>query len=501
MTGPRSVIDIGSNSVRLVIYEGPARAPLTRFNEKVMVGLGRGLALNGAMGEGPRRRATDAMVRFARLSDAAGCDRPLIVATAAVRDASDGPAFVDRLSELGLAPLVLSGDEEGRMSALGVRAGDPDATGVVADLGGGSLELAELDAHGVGQSVSLPLGVLRIGALATGRPRALAKVLTDGLKAAGWRDWRPGALHLVGGSFRALAALDNHWLGRQPPALHGLILAPDRAAALRRRLARASDEALASLPDVANARRAQMPAAASLLAALVERLDPTRLVVSVTGLREGLLFDRLDEAAKAEDPLIAAVRYEAEDRADRAVAGQDGSDLRAGRLGGGGLGGAVDRWIEPVFDDPPDMARLRLAAAHLAGTGWRANPSFRAERAAEMAFHGAWIGVGPRGRALMAAALGACFGGGSGLESQLTAWCDPAALTRARDWGLALRLARRFSGGVPAALDEGRLVRARGRLELRLTGRLPAGEVVERRLRQLGAALSCDGIVVAAGAQ
>ena len=157
---PQAVIDIGSNSVRLVIFEGPARAPLTRFNEKVMVGLGRELALTGAMGAEPRRRAEAAMVRFARLSAAAGVEHPLIVATAAVRDASDGPAFVARLGELGLAPTVLSGEEEGRMSALGVRAGDAAATGLVADLGGGSLELAELGASGVVQSVSLPLGVL-----------------------------------------------------------------------------------------------------------------------------------------------------------------------------------------------------------------------------------------------------------------------------------------------------------------------------------------------------
>ena len=148
-----------------------------------------------------------------------------------------------------------------------------------------------------------------------------------------------------------------------------------------------------------------------------------------------------------------------------------------------------------MFDDTPAMARLRLAAALLAGTGWRANPSFRAERAAETAFHGAWIGVGPKGRAIMAAAVGACFGGGSGLEGQLAAWCDAAALGRAREWGLAMRLAQRFSGGALEVLGEGALVRNGDRLELRLTGAVPAGEVVERRLRQLAGVLGCEGVV------
>ena len=469
----RAVIDIGSNSVRLVLYGGPPRAPLTRFNEKVMVGLGRELAETGAMGADARGRAEAAIVRFAQLIDAAGVERPLIVATAAVRDASDGPAFVERLESLGLAPRVLSGAEEGRMSALGVRAGFPDARGLVADLGGGSLELARLTTDGVPLSVSLPLGVLRVGEAARGRPRKLAKLLGDGLAEAGWKDVG-GPLYLVGGSFRALAALDAHWRSRQPPALHGLTLAPARAAALRRRLSRASDDALQSLPGVSGARRTQMPAAAAILAALVERLEPTRLVVSATGLREGVLYDQLSEAERARDPLIESARAEA------------GAEAA--------LGEAVDRWIAPIFDDPLAVTRLRLAAALLAGTGWRANPSFRAERAAETAFHGNWTGVDARGRAVMAAALDACFGGGSGLVDQLEAWSDAASLARAREWGLAMRLAQRFSGGVVEVLGEGALSRAGNRLELRLTGAVPAGEVVERRLRQLAGALGVEGV-------
>ena len=474
---PRAVIDIGSNSVRLVIFDGPARAPLTRFNEKVMVGLGRGLADTSEMGVGPRRRAEEALLRFGQIVRAAGIDAPLIVATAAVRDASDGAAFVARLTELDLAPTVLTGEAEGRLSALGVLAGDARASGLVADLGGGSLELAELGCGSVGRAVSLPLGVLRIRDLARGRSRALTKALADGLKAVAWQGARGETLHLVGGSFRALGSLDSQWRGRQPPALHGLVLAPERAAMLRRRLARPSEETLAALPGVASARRSQMPAAAALLTALVDQLQPSRLVISSTGLREGLLYDQLTVEDRSQDPLLAAVRFEA---------GEEGASM----------GTAVDRWIAPLFDDPVHLRRLRLASAHLAGSGWHANPSFRAERAAETALHGAWTGVGPRGRAIMAATLDACFGGGSNLDRQLSEWADAASLERARQWGLALRLAQRFSGGVESALGEGQLSRGRGRIELRLTGGLAAGEVVGRRLRQLSAALGCEGVVV-----
>ena len=475
---PRAVIDIGSNSVRLVIFDGPARAPLTRFNEKVMVGLGRGLADTGQMGVGPRRRAEEALLRFGQIVRAAGIDAPLIVATAAVRDASDGAAFVARLTELDLAPTVLTGEAEGRLSALGVLAGDARASGLVADLGGGSLELAELGCGSVGQAVSLPLGVLRIRDLARGRSRALTKALAQGLKAVAWQGARAETLHLVGGSFRALGSLDSQWRGRQPPALHGLVLAPERAAMLRRRLARPSEETLAALPGVASARRSQMPAAAALLTALVDQLQPSSLVISSTGLREGLLYDQLT----------------VEDRSQRPAP-------RCGSVrgwGGGRLDGRQRSIVgsRPCSTIPSTSRRLRLASAHLAGSGWHANPSFRAERAAETALHGAWTGVGPRGRAIMAATLDACFGGGSNLDRQLSEWADAASLERARQWGLALRLAQRFSGGVESALGEGQLSRGRGRIELRLTGGLAAGEVVERRLRQLSAALGCEGVVV-----
>ena len=415
------------------------------------------------------------------LTDAAGVERPRIVATAAVREADDGPLFAEAVRALGHGLDVLSGADEARMAALGVIAGLPEADGVVADLGGGSLELVRVAGGQAGAGASLPLGVLRMGALATDKRHKLAAAVGQGLAAAGWPkgEGRP-MLYLVGGSFRSLASLDLAWRGRTAPALHGLRVPPERAGELRRRLGRMTAEGIGSLPGVSSTRRPQMPAAAAMLDALVEELEPAALVVSATGLREGVLFDALTPEERAADPLIEAVRFEA------AIAA-------LGR--GPETGAAIDRWIAPLFDDPPALSRLRLAAAHLAGTGWRANPSFRAERAAETAFHGNWIGVDARGRAMMAAAMDACFGGGSGLGDQLAEWCDAPSLARAREWGLALRLAQRFSGGTVAMLDHGRLVRTNGRLELTLTGGVPAGEVVERRLRQLAGALSIHAIV------
>ncbi len=477
---PRVVIDIGSNSVRLVIYVGPARAPLSIFNEKVTAGLGRDVGRTGRMGEEPRQRALSAIRRFIRLAVAFGVERPRIVATAAVRDAEDGPVFAEAVRMLGHGLDVLSGGDEARMAALGVLAGLPDADGVVADLGGGSLELVRVDGAGAGAGVSLPLGVLRLGPFLMDKRLKLARTIADGLKVAAWQAGEAGrTLYLVGGSFRSLASLDLAWRGRTAPALHGLAIAPERAGELRRRLGRAGAEAIAGLPGVSASRRPQMPAAAAMLDVLVQELKPASLIVSATGLREGVLFDALTEHERAADPLIEAVRFEA---ATASIGREQGS------------GAAIDDWIAPVFDDPPALARLRLAAAHLAGTGWRANPSFRAERAAETAFHGNWIGVDARGRAMMAAAMDACFGGGSGLRDQIAAWCDAPALSRARQWGLALRLAQRFGGGSVAGLADGRLVRA-SRLELRLNGSVPAGEVVERRLRQLADALDTEAIV------
>jgi len=139
------VIDIGSNSVRMVVFDGAARSPAYFFNEKILCGLGAGFAETGRLNPQGRIRAMIALRRFAALAKGMGVSPLLTVATAAVRDASDGAEFRDDVfRHTGLEIQIVAGDEEARLSAQGVLLGWPGAEGLICDIGGSSVELAEL---------------------------------------------------------------------------------------------------------------------------------------------------------------------------------------------------------------------------------------------------------------------------------------------------------------------------------------------------------------------
>ncbi|MBU1539361.1 MAG: Ppx/GppA family phosphatase, partial [Alphaproteobacteria bacterium] len=144
---PRDVaaIDIGSNSVRLVLYRLEGRAIWTVFNEKVLAGLGRDMPVTGRLSVEGAAQAITALKRFSAVIEGVQPALAFIAATAAVREAEDGPDFCDKVAaETGLRIRVLSGEEEARYAALGVLAGIPQADGVAGDLGGSSLELVRL---------------------------------------------------------------------------------------------------------------------------------------------------------------------------------------------------------------------------------------------------------------------------------------------------------------------------------------------------------------------
>ena len=105
------VVDVGSNSVRLVVFDGAARSPAYFYNEKIMCALGAGMAETGHLSPEGRARALSALRRFSKLADGMGLSELTVVATAAVRDASDGRAFcADVLRETGLRIWVIDGE-------------------------------------------------------------------------------------------------------------------------------------------------------------------------------------------------------------------------------------------------------------------------------------------------------------------------------------------------------------------------------------------------------
>ena len=433
--GPIGIIDIGSNSVRFVAYGGTARVPSSLFNEKVTAALGRGVACDGRLDPAAMDKTLQALARFRQLGKEIGLKKLHTVATAAVRDASNGPAFLKQIAALGLKPKLLSGEEEAEMSGLGVISAIPRANGIVADLGGGSLELIGVARGAAGEGISLPLGVLRVGS----QPdvAALSATIRAGLKDSRLKDAAAGhGLYLVGGSFRALALLDMKVNGHPLPIIHQHRIAEARLPELGAVLATRDGSEIKAMAGISTARLPTLPAALAVLEAMVAVLRPRRVIVSAFGLREGLLYRDLDEQVRAEDPLLAAALEVGE---------------RLGRFGDHGA--ALDQWIAPIFpDDSGDMQRLRLAACLLGDTAWNAHPDFRAERAVDMAIYGNWVGIDAHGRAIMGRALCSAFSGDGGFSNKLAALLRPGEEERASAWGKALRLAQRLSGGTEALL-------------------------------------------------
>jgi exopolyphosphatase / guanosine-5'-triphosphate,3'-diphosphate pyrophosphatase len=477
---PVAIVDIGSNSVRLVVYSGAPRIPSVIFNEKVLAGLGQDVGETGRLREDAQARALSALKRFALLIGQMDVRNVRVLATAAARDASNGEAFLDEVRALGFDPRVISGREEGILAGEGVLSGIPEADGIVGDLGGGSLELADISGGKIGKSISLPLGVLRIGAPNARTAAWLQAELRKALASSGLgRRGKGRPFYMVGGSWRALARLDIIATGHPLAITHQYRMSPGRPAELVKQI-----EEL----DRADPKSIRMLSASRIptliLSALADEIQPSELIVSSFGIREGWLYHELDKAERSLDPLIEAARE----------AGRGLSRF-------GEHGDLLDRWISPIFVDTPAHARLRLAACLLADVSWQAHPDFRAERGVEMALHGNWVGIDAPGRVMVAQALFSNFGGGRSFpDPAIAGLCDPQELERAALWGLAMRLGQRLSGGLAMSLERSALSRKNDVLRLCLQPGEEAlyGETVDRRLRKLASSLGCTSEVVTA---
>jgi exopolyphosphatase / guanosine-5'-triphosphate,3'-diphosphate pyrophosphatase len=460
-----------------VVYAGPARIPTPIFNEKVLAGLGAGLDRSNRLPEEGRHKALAALERFRLLLDHMKVKRAQVVATAAIRDAEDGAEFVREVERIGFDCDVLSAGEEAKLAGEGVLSGIPEAKGVVGDLGGGSLELVAVDKGSTSPGISLPLGVLRLDASPSGE-REARKLLKAALKPSPLPEQARGrSFYMVGGSWRALARIDMLATDFPLPITHQYRMKPARAKELRK-LVRDLDPRLADA--AAPQRVASAPVAAMLLDLLADEIEPSQLVVSTYGIREGLLYSKLKPAERSIDPLIEEARQ------------AGGGEHRFGQHGD-----LLDGWIAPLFDDEPEMRRLRLASCLLADVAWQANPGFRADRGIEMALHGNWVAVDPPGRVVMAQALASSFGRDRLPDDRLAQLCKDDQLARAHCWGTAMRLGQRLSGGVGSVLKRTgiQIVNGAVQLSVRRGEEALIGEQVERRLLRLAQALGREPVI------
>ena len=489
---PVAIVDIGSNSVRLVAYEGLTRALTPIFNEKVLCGLGKGVATTGLLAPDAMAKAVAALKNFRALCRNMAISDIQVLATAATRDAKNGPEFLDAARQaIGTDVMLIDGRREAELSALGVVSSFHRPDGIVGDLGGGSLELIDVKDTKVGRGVSLKIGGLALNDLSRGSPRRALKIVREA-----FRDVKPiGQLSdrtffAVGGTWRALARL--HMGQRNYPlhVMHGYVIPAAEAGAFAHLVERIATEALSSIEAVSSARRPLLSYGAVVLDELIRQGRPKEIAISALGVREGLLFERLGKEERRRDPLISAAR---ELNTLRSRDPQHGEDLCAW----------TDVFMRSThFEETAEDVRLRHAACLLADTSWRAHPDYRSSQSLNMIANAAFVGVDHPGRGFLALAVTYRH---MSLDEDVTpllrGLVSPRLLDRARVLAAAMRVAYILSCAMSGVLPRIKLRVEKGRLVLTLTGADAdlASDKVASRLKQLGRLIGREHEIKIAG--
>src|SRR5271166_6040299 len=476
---PYAIVDIGSNSVRLMVYDQLGRAPMPRFNEKSLCRLAEGLAETGAIAPDGFRRTVEASRRFRAIADAMGVTRIDAMATEAMRRASNGPKLAAAIAaQSGLEVRILSGAEEARFSALGVISGFFRPVGSVGDMGGGSLEVAEaIDDHVGDRWVSLPLGALPVEAILSEGLSAAKRRIDDILRRGLPRALARPVFYPVGGGWRALAKAHMEAVGAPVKVVHGYTLGAVEAREFARAISRVSAAKLAATPGVTERRARTLPAAALVLDRVLKHLAPERVVFSALGLREGFLYSQLSREEQYLDPLVEGAQL---------------IGLPLARVPD--FAPELVSWTAHLAsDETAAEKRLRVAVCALSDIAWRDAPDLRAEESFRRLLQFPFIGVTHPERVFVAAAVHARYAGRADAP-WLTPAIDlitPALQRRAQILGRAILLAYRFSGGVPAVLANAHLRIDSNcvRLEVDAAARAPDSEVVSDRLKLLANAI------------
>ncbi len=479
-----AVVDLGSNSVRLVVFEGRGRNPIPIFNEKAVLRLGRGLEATGLLNEDGVAQALTVMNRYHAIARAMGAAPFEVLATSAVRDARNGPAFAQSLEARmpGVAIRVLSGEEEADLSADGVLCGIPAADGILADIGGGSLELVRLSAGRRGEACTLPLGVIRLSDRAGGDPVKARPMVEADLATVAWLGEGAGRdLYLVGGAWRALARIHIAQTNYPLNMIHHYMIGRDEARDLTGVIAAASRRVLERMPGMPRRRVEDLPFAAVVLRRLLRATSVRRVVFSANGLREGWYMRRIPADLRTKDPLLAAAHDLAE---------QYGRDLT--------LPPALLAWTDPLFSgEAGEQRRLREAACWMSDIGSHDHPEYRAEQAFFRILRQPGIGLDHHARAFLGLTLALRYEAEpeAAFLSVARLLLSSDAIQRATVLGCALRLAYTLSAGTPDLLAGTRL-RVNHTLTLQLAegSGVFAGESVTRRLDRLAQALGLQAM-------
>ncbi|WP_288901435.1 hypothetical protein [uncultured Sneathiella sp.] len=439
-----AIIDIGSNSVRLVVFDGPQRVPLPKFNEKVLCGLGKELGTTGRLGDKAMADALAALRRYAALVHHMGIDRVMVAATAAVREAENGSEFVSEIEQqCDLNVQVLSGRQEARYSGLGVLSGIPHADGLAGDLGGGSLELVEISDFRIHETATLPLGALRLSHMDMPEKK-LRKLINKKFAKADWLEDLSGRdFYAVGGAWRVLARYHIFKTNHPLNIIHNYRLTKAEMTELLDEILGMTIEELYNANGIPKSRANTMHTAAIIMQELLMKTEPANIIFSGNGLREGMLFSELKKSVRRRDPLLDACR-----------------DMAAAEGRFAEHGEEIYAWLHDLMETVDEKGkRLTLAAATLSDIAWWANSDYRAAQAFRRIFRAPFNGIGHRGRAMVALSVYARYKGdfsGPATDDSLRLLTDEEA-KNALTIGLGLRLSHTLSGGTIGILSQTRL--------------------------------------------
>ncbi|MHC2335042.1 exopolyphosphatase [Bradyrhizobium sp. USDA 4454] len=430
-----AVIDIGSNSVRLVVYEALARSLVTIFNEKALCGLGREVQSTGLLATDAVNKALTALRRFRALCRIQQVGRVYAIATAACRDAKNGPDFIAQAERICGAKIeILTGPREAKLSALGVVSGIHNPNGIVGDLGGGSLELIDVKGSRVRSGVTLPLGSLALQDLSNkSLKRAERIVKNELLGVAQLKTGRGRTFYAVGGTWRALARIHIIQSGYPLKVMHGYSIPAADALDFAQRLRRlAATNTLANIESIADARRPLLAYAALVLEYIIRAAQPKTIVFSTFGVREGLLYEMLPPTERAKDGLLCAAQNLNELLSRSARHAQE-------------LTAWTDRLVRVVrLRETEEDRRLRHVACLLSDIGWRVHPDHRGEETLSLIMNGNFGSITHQGRAFVALSVFYRYAGLSEENEpppQIRALVTPAMDERARVLGAAFRVA------------------------------------------------------------
>ncbi len=476
-----AVIDIGSNSIRLVIFDGAARSPAYFFNEKVMAGLGSGFADTGRLNPQGKVRAMAAMRRFKQLIAGMGAAPVIAVATAAMREAEDGEFFRAEVeAETGIAIRIIDGPEEARLSAQGVLVGWPEAEGLVCDIGGSSMELAQVGKGRIGTCLTSPLGPLRLQGIAGGKKALRAEIGDTVADLAAQVGTGAGRMFLVGGSWRAIARIDMERRGYPLHVLHEYRMTPKDVRATVKFIQKSTVPELRAATGIGESRMSLVPLAAQVLRELVKALKPKEIAISSYGIREGVLFDQMPQRLRDRDPLIEACRF------------VEAKDARQP-----GFGRALYHFVLPLFRSAP-KARQRIvrAACLLHDVNWRAHPDYRHEACFDSVTRANLGGMTHEERVFLGLSLLHRYKGsreGTRFETMISVLPE-ADIATAEVLGRAMRFGAMFSAEEPLSNGELRWFPKKKHLELRVRDAALdlLGEVAVSRFSALASALSAS---------